>query len=110
MSRRVGISVALAIALGIVAGNLWLEPRAERQEPAEVGTQSAQSDQPVLPSQASQVPPTAVIREMATVAVAPVSTAGTIVTEPVPPPAAPPAQPPVITELRPDADLMRQRQ
>lgn len=96
MGRLVGISVALAIALGIVAGNLWLELRAARQEITELRAQVTQPAEPAPPGQAPLVVSPAAIREMPEVAVLPASTAGNIVTEPVPPPVAPQVQQPVM--------------
>lgn len=104
MGRLVGISVALVIALVLVAGNLWLELREAREEIAGLRTQGTQPDQPVPAIQASLAPSPTAIREIPEVAVQPASTTGTTVIEAVPPPAVPQAQqpvmrqPPVITE------------
>lgn len=98
MRRLVGISVALAVALGIVAGNLWLELREARQEIAALRAQGAQPAQPALPVQAALSPPPTAMREMPEVAVAPASTGGNTVTESVPQPAVPQVQQPVMRQ------------
>ncbi|HWL61563.1 MAG TPA: hypothetical protein VNQ32_02085 [Steroidobacteraceae bacterium] len=98
MRRLVGISVALAIALGIVAGNLWLELREARSEIAGLRAHVAQPDPPALPLQASLAPAPAAIREIPEAVVAPASTAVTTAAEPVTPPPAPQVQQPVVRQ------------
>lgn len=96
MGRLVGISLALVIALGIVAGNLWLELRKAREELTELRAQVAQPAAPAQLVQASLAPGSAEIREIPEVAVAPVSASAAVVAEAVPAPPAPQVQQPVM--------------
>jgi hypothetical protein len=109
MNRLVGISTALVVALGILAGNLWLQLRDARREIAELRAQASQPDLRALPSLstqggAPQVSATVGIPEKQDLAAPPASAITAAVAEPPPPPPAvvisPPAmiQAPVITE------------
>lgn len=104
MRRLVGISVALVIALGIVAGNLWMELRAARQEITELRAQVRQPVEPALLAQAAVA--AATVSEVPATAT-PVSTTAAVVAVPPPLPAPPPVQPPVVRPAPVITDAIR---